>query len=61
VLSTLSPASFLASTPVSSTKAPRVPEPSSRETTIISTGLTVVGSATLGASVALGAEVVGCS
>ena len=33
VLSTFSPASFFSSTPVSSTKAPRVPEPSSRETT----------------------------
>ena len=35
VLSTFSPASFLVSTPVSSMKALRVPEPASRDTTVM--------------------------
>ena len=36
VLSTFLPSAFFSSTPVSSMKAPRVPEPSSREMTVIS-------------------------
>ncbi|WP_370843057.1 hypothetical protein [Gemmiger formicilis] len=36
VLSTFLPSAFFSSTPVSSMKAPRVPEPSSREMTVMS-------------------------
>ena len=52
VLSTFWPSAFFSSTPVSSIKAPRVPEPSSREMTVMSWSASKSAAASLSAGAA---------